>query len=86
MPSSSQLSGWIVTLIILAAGIWILFSLGKGYIASAGSGSGVDGSLLVALDSISLMLIAGTIVLIVLLGIFYLVKHSEEHKSPSPKI
>ena len=78
MPSSSQLSGWIVTLIILAAGIWILFTVGKGYIVSAGSGAGVDPSLLVALDSMSLTLVAGTIVLIMLLGIFYLVKRSDE--------
>lgn len=67
---------------ILAAGIWLLLTIGKGYIANATSSSqlGIDKSVVSSFDSMSLLLTIGIGALALLLIPFYFIKRAEEKK------
>ncbi len=81
MAEAKDIRSWIVTLIILLIGLWILLTVGKSFIAGASS-SLTDNKLLPAIDSMSLSLSIGIGIVIILLVPLYLSKRSSGNKKP----
>lgn len=77
MPTSKDIRNLIITLVILAAGIWIMLRIAGGFIGTIPSGFGGIGS---SLESIGTILTLGIAVLIVILIILYFAKRSDEKK------
>ena len=79
ITDSREIRNWIITLIILAVGIWLLLTIGKTFIAGAASPQlGVDTSIIASFDSISFLLLLAIGALAVLLIPIYFAKRSQE--------
>ena len=81
MTEAKDIRNWIITLVILAVGLWVLLKVGKTFIAGASQpGLPIDKGILASVDSISLLLAIGVGVIILLLIPIYIVKRSQEKK------
>ncbi len=83
---AGDIRNWIITLVILVAGLFILLRVGKGFIAGAASpGLPIDKNLLASIDSISLLMAIGISIVILFLIPFYLSKRSQEKQKSNIK-
>lgn len=81
MTEAKDISNWIITLVILAVGLWVLLTVGKAFIAGASQpGLPIDKDILASVDSISLLLAIGVGVIVLLLIPIYIAKRSQEKK------
>ena len=86
MAEAKDIRNWIITLVILAGGLWVLLTVGKGFIAGVSQpGLPIDKGLLASVDSISLLLAIGVGAIIILLIPIYIAKHLQEKKAASNK-
>ena len=85
ITDSKEIRNWIITLIILASGVWLLFTIGKTFIAGAAPPQlGVDTSIIASFDSISFLFLLAIGAITILLIPIYFAKRSQE-KSNSMK-
>ncbi len=77
MASSKDIRNLIISLIILAVGIWFLIRIAKAYIGAVPSGFEEIAN---SLDSVGTLITLGIAFLVVILIIAYFAKHSDEKR------
>lgn len=85
MASSKDIRNLIITLIILAAGIWILIRIARAYIGAIPSAFSEIGN---SLEGMGTLITLGIAFLVVILVIVYFAKRSDEKKKqmqPQPR-